>query len=109
VLSFQKSSGNSAGPEVDALAGVLGDFGADDHVGELETPARAQDAVDLGEHSVLVGHEVDHAVGDDDVDGFVGEGQILDQAMVQLDVGQARRLWRRRGRVRASRKSCRYR
>jgi len=41
VLSFQESSGNSAGPEVDAGAGVLGDLGVDDDVGELQTTAGA--------------------------------------------------------------------
>jgi hypothetical protein len=62
VLSFQESSGNSACPEVDALARVLGDLRVDDDVGELQAPAGSQDPVDLREHGVLVRHEVDDAV-----------------------------------------------
>ena len=40
VLSLQESSGNSAGPEVDALARVLGDLLVDDDVGDLQAAAR---------------------------------------------------------------------
>ena len=39
VLSFQESSGDSAGPEVDAVAGVFGDGGVDDDVGDPEPAA----------------------------------------------------------------------
>jgi hypothetical protein len=73
VLSLQESSGDSAGPEVDALARVCGDLVADEDVGELESAAGTQDAVDLGEHRILVGDEVDDAVGDHHVDRFVLE------------------------------------
>jgi hypothetical protein len=73
VLSFQESSGDSAGPEVDPLARVLGDLVADEDVGELEPTAGTQHAVDLREHRILVGDEVDDAVGDHDVDRFVFE------------------------------------
>jgi hypothetical protein len=38
VLSLQESSGKSTGPHVDALAGVLGDRGVDDHVGDPAGP-----------------------------------------------------------------------
>jgi hypothetical protein len=63
----------------------------DDHGGELQPPARAQDAVDLGEHGLLVGHAVDDAVRDDHVDGCVRERQRLDQRLVQRDCAQAHR------------------
>jgi hypothetical protein len=41
VLSMQESAGNSAGPEVDALARVLGDLFVDHYVGYLQAAARA--------------------------------------------------------------------
>ena len=68
VLAFEQRAGDSAGPEVDAGAGVLGDLVVDDDVGQLQAPAWPEDAVDLVEDGVLVGHEVDHAVGDHDID-----------------------------------------
>ena len=68
VLSLEQRAGDSAGPEVDAGAGVFGDLVVDDDVGHLQAPAWPEDAVDLVEDGVLVGHEVDHAVGDHDVD-----------------------------------------
>src|SRR3954454_17458900 len=40
VLSLQESPGNSTGRHVDALAGVLGDRGVDDHVGDLQADRR---------------------------------------------------------------------
>jgi hypothetical protein len=69
----------------------------DDDVGDLQPAARAQDAIDLPEHGVLVGHQVDHAVGDHDVDRAVLHRQRLDQRLVQLEVGEAHL-----GRARAS-------
>ena len=56
VLSLQESSGNSAGPEVDAVARVLGNLGVDHDIGDLEPPSGSQHAVDLIEHEVLVRH-----------------------------------------------------
>ena len=41
-------------------------------------------------HAVLVGRQVDHAVRDDDVDGVVGQRNVLDLAFQKLDVGQRR-------------------
>src|SRR3954454_11956237 len=38
------------------------------------------------ERRLLVGHEVDHAVGDHDVDARVVDRERLDQSLVQLDV-----------------------
>ena len=78
-------------------------------VGELQSAAGSQDAVDLVEHRVLVGHEVDDPVGDHDVDRAVGERELFDQRLVKLDVGQPHR---RRARARAvehRRSSCRCR
>ena len=57
-------SGNSAGPEID-VSQRLGWYGATiGDVSELQPPAGAQHAVDLGEDCLLVGAEVDHTVGD---------------------------------------------
>ena len=68
VLAAEQRAGDSAGPEVDPVARVLGDLCVDDDVGDLQTSAGAKHAVDLVEHDVLVRNEVDHSVGDDDVD-----------------------------------------
>ena len=57
-------AGNSAGPEID-VSQRLGWYGATiGDVSELQPPAGAQHAVDLGEDCLLVGAEVDHTVGD---------------------------------------------
>jgi hypothetical protein len=41
VLSGEQRAGDSASPEVDAIARVLGDFLVDDDIGDLEPAARA--------------------------------------------------------------------
>jgi hypothetical protein len=64
----------------------------DDDVGDLEAPAGAQDAVDLGEDRLLIRHEVDDIVRDHDVDRLVAQRQRLDQPLVELDVGEAQRI-----------------
>src|SRR5207248_6402412 len=63
-----------------------GDLSVDHDIGELQAAAGTQDAVDLREHRLLVGNEVDYAVRDDDVERLVGDGQRLDQGLVQPDV-----------------------
>jgi hypothetical protein len=68
VLPFQERTGNSASPEVDALARVLGDLCVDHDVGELEPASGLEDPVDLGEHRILVRDQIDDAVRDHDVD-----------------------------------------
>src|SRR5215212_3481076 len=45
VLTVEQRAGDSAGPRVDALAGVLGDLMMDDHVGQLQPTARSPHAV----------------------------------------------------------------
>ncbi len=62
---------------------------ARDDVGDGEAAAGAEDAEGFGEDAVLVGGEVDDAVGDDDVDGVVREGDVLDLSLEELDVGEA--------------------
>ena len=64
----------------------VGHFAADDHVGDGETAARLQDAERFAQHPVLVGGEIDHAVGNDDVDRVVGQGNVFDLALEKLDV-----------------------
>ena len=90
-------------------ARVLGDLGVDDDVGELQPAAGAQDAVDLVEHRVLVGHEVDHAVGDHDVDAAVLERQRSRSATRAARRCRGPSPARSRGRARASTGSCRRR
>jgi hypothetical protein len=90
VLSFQESSGTSARPEVDALTRVLRDLRVDDDIRDLQAAAGPQDAVNLGETGVLVDHEVDEPVGDDDVYGRVRQRQGLDERLVRPAYGSLR-------------------
>ena len=57
----------------------------------------------------LVGRQVDDAVGDDDVDAAVGQRDVLDLSLQELDVRRARPSAGSRAPARASRRSCRDR
>jgi hypothetical protein len=73
VLCFQQSAGNSAGPEIDVSPTFFADRILDGHVGDLHPSSRAKDAEDFCKHGVLIWNEIDHAIGDHDVDAFVRE------------------------------------
>ena len=108
-LLARQRAGDAAGPLGHVGAGRLVHVGVGDHVGDGEAPAGAQDARGLAQHLRLVAGEVDHAVGDHDVDGRVGERQLLDVALDELDVLDAGLLRVGARERRASRRSCRGR
>ena len=90
-LGLGQRAGDAAGPLRHVGAGGLVHALVGDHVGDGEAAAGAQHARGLGEHDALVGGEVDHAVGDDDVDGGVGQRDLLEVALEELDVLDAGR------------------
>ena len=67
-----------------------GDLPLRHDVRDGEPAARLQDPERLAEDAVLVGREVDDAVRDDDVDGVVGERDLLHRPLQELDVRRAR-------------------
>jgi hypothetical protein len=74
VLCFQQSAGKSAGPEIDVSPTLFADRLLDGHVGDLHPSSRAKNAEDFCKHGVFIWNEIDHAIGDHDVDAFVCEG-----------------------------------
>ena len=68
---------------------VVGNLAANDDVGDGEAAAGAEHAKGFAQDAILVGGEIDDAVGDDDVDGVVGQGNVFDLALEELDVGDA--------------------
>ena len=67
-----------------------GNLAARDHVGNGEAPAGLQHAEGLAQDAVLVRRQVDHAVGNDHVHRVVGQRDVLDLALQELDVLDAR-------------------
>ncbi len=77
-----------------------------DQVADAEPAARAQHPGDLAQDGGLVHAEVEHAVGDHDVDRGAGQRDVLDRAQADLDVAglggrAAGQLDHLRGRVQA--------
>ena len=57
-----------------------------DDVGDPDSATGSKHPLDLVEYRLLVGREVDHAVGDDDVDGLVPQRDVLDVSAQELDI-----------------------
>ena len=61
-LSFQKSTGNSTGPERDVLLRVLRNRLLDQDVADLQTAAGLENPRHLAQRGVFVGHQVQDAI-----------------------------------------------
>ncbi len=61
-------------------------------ISELQRVAGTQHAVDLGEHSALVGAQVDGPIGDDDVRPAITDRQSLGERLAEFDVAKTQRL-----------------
>src|SRR5262245_54480711 len=82
---FLKRAGDTADPEFHAAPHVNGDIGPlNDDVGDCEAPAWLQNSECLGDHAVLLGGQIDHAIRDDHVDGAVRKRDVLDFAFEKL-------------------------
>ena len=71
-------------------AQLVGHAAVAEHVGEVQLAARLQHTEDFGEHLVFKRRQVDHAVGDDQVNRAVLDAelfQVLDEARLELHVG----------------------
>ena len=73
-----------------ALTNFRQDLAARDDVGDSEAAAGLQNAEGFAQNSVLVGGKIDDAVGDDDVDGIVGQRNAFDFAFQEFDIVDAR-------------------
>ena len=62
------------------------------NVGELQSSAQAQHAIDLRKGRPLVGAKVHHSVAGDDIRPAVLDGQILREAVSELEVAEAQPL-----------------
>src|SRR5262249_15301414 len=92
VLLLLESAGHTADPELDALSDGRRHGAAHDDVGHGEPTAGLEHAEGFGQHAILVGRQIDHAIGDDHVHAGFGQGDLLDLTLEEfhvLDVGLA--------------------
>ena len=59
-------------------------------VGEIHLAAFLEQPVRGGEHGVLVGDEVDHAIGDDDIEMAFGQAEFVEPLDIALDESDIR-------------------
>src|SRR5438094_2303519 len=90
VLLGRERAGDAASPLAHVNARGLVHVGVGYDVGDGEPATRPKDARGLAEHLGLIAGEIDHAVGDDDVDRAVGQWDLLEIALAELDVLDAR-------------------
>src|SRR5215468_3883733 len=90
VLLLLERAGHAADPELDALANGRRHLAAHHDVGHGKATAGLEHAKGFGQHTILVGREVDHAIGDDHIHAGLGQGDLLDLALEELRVLDAR-------------------
>ena len=85
-LGAGQRAGDAAGPLLHVASRRLVHVRVGDDVADGEAAAGPQHPRRLAEDLRLVAGEVDHAVGDDHVDRVVGQRDVLDRALDELDV-----------------------
>src|SRR4029077_873033 len=85
-LLDEEGAGGAGGPALGIVPRRFGDRARRDDIGDREPTAGAQRTERFAIDGRLVGHEVDDAVGEDDVRLRVGDGQVLDLPEAELDV-----------------------
>src|SRR5205807_3811606 len=83
---FLQRARDAADPEFHAFANVRRNVSAKDNIGNRESSARLQNAKRFANHAVLISRKIDDAVGDDDVDGIIGERNIFDGSFEEFYV-----------------------
>src|SRR5437016_1984460 len=80
---------DSTGPEIDISKGLLWYRSLEADVSDGHTATRSQHPVDLAIDAQLVRAEIDHTIGDHNVGPVVFDRPVFDEALTELDVGQA--------------------
>lgn len=86
VLADGQCARHSAGPTATASPIRSRQVVLGDDVGHAHAPTSAQDSIDRREHGRLVHRQIDHAVGDDHVNGLGRQRDVLDVALHELYV-----------------------
>src|ERR1700736_2697451 len=80
---------DAADPEFHALANRVRDFASNYYIGNCETAAGLEHPECFAQNAVLVAGEVNDTVGQNDVDGVVGQRDIFDLTFQKFNVGEA--------------------
>ena len=89
VVVLIERPGDAAGPEQHVSPNLLRNRPTGHDIGDSEPAARLQNAERLAQHAILVGGQVDNAVGNDHVDRVVRQRDVFDLALEELDVCRA--------------------
>src|SRR5207247_69759 len=89
VFGFREGAGDAADVAAADCPLSRGEVVFGDDVADPDPAARLEHAGDLRQHGRLVRGEVDHAVGDDDVDRGGGERDRFDHALEEDRVADA--------------------
>src|ERR1039457_416235 len=89
VFRIFEGACDAAYPQLDMPTHFGGNISRDDDIGDREPAAWFQYAEGFAQDAIFVGREVDHAIGNDDVDGIIGQGDILDLTLEEFDVVDA--------------------
>jgi len=85
VVLFQRSS-NTANPKQKAPAYLRHHLATRDDIGDREATSRFEYPERFSQNRVLVSREIDDAIRDDDINGFVRQRDVFNLAPQELDV-----------------------
>ena len=89
VVVDANGAGDAANISGDAVGDGLGQIVLESDIADGETAAGLEDARDFAKDGGLVGREIENAVGDDAVDGGIGQRNFVDGGEMEVDIGVA--------------------
>ncbi len=89
ILVNANGAGDAANISGDAVGDGLGEIVLESDIADGETSAGLEDARDFAKDSGLVGREIENAIGDDAVDGGIGQRNFVDGGEMEVDIGIA--------------------
>src|SRR6266496_2224956 len=84
-LFLLECTGNAANPKLHVRFNSGRNIAANDHIRNCEPAARLQYPISLLQDGAFVAREVDHAIGDNNIDRCIGKRNLLDLSFEELD------------------------
>src|SRR5437899_2778666 len=86
VLVLFERTGDTTDPKENTLADLRKHLAPYNDVRDGETASGLEDTKGFTQDTILIGGEINYAVGNDDIDGVVGQGDVFDLTFEKLDV-----------------------
>jgi len=86
-LCLRQSAGDSTRPQVYVTANAFVELGIENDICKLQSSTRAQHAVDFSERFLFLRDQIEHAVGDDNIDAGIRQRERGGIGLPHFDIG----------------------